>query len=638
MKFNTAEKNKSSSNHSRIKNNNFISQTVWELKSKRYQNTRPTLPRLYSDSLNRHGSISLEQKGFLKDFENAQDFMSAEERSKIQASIKKIPVLFINTEFFLGTVSGPNYDESTRFYQDFAAARSVSTYPILQGMGRAGEPICDYYYIRVFESATVLGLADGCNWGEPPKIAAKRAATAFVLYLQNRLNLLTDTHQLCTLILNGFSAAHASIIEGHRDIYAAGSTTLLGGVLVPVCTTSASGLNSSSAPLSAPLSTPLPSQETSPIPIPIAVPKLNMAKFKAKTNFRKESPRSLGTLPSSAPHPKASRLVALSNLDSKKPSEEEAPLNVPTVPLKKKQSNVDTSIDGNFLNFDFIKDMKELSLNDPLLLSNGDTLHPGISGGNSANSESGISTSSSSLDDVSGGSHASDLPTTRKLNLKKERKNKKWAFVFGNVGDCKLFVYSQRKDEVTDITHSNRSDSVDPSDCGGRLGPYKGGKPDLRNLTVMSHIVEKNDIIIAVTDGVHDNLDPELLGRSPTEFEQSADNWTSLDHNVAKTIKKTFREKLLKDIIHSGPITPIEICNSLTKYCTSITEPSRTFMEQNPSSELPENYELYPGKMDHTSVICVKVGTIPAASEQLIRDAISKKRFSRAVTSPDNLA
>lgn len=46
----------------------------------------------------------------------------------------------------------------------------------------------------------------------------------------------------------------------------------------------------------------------------------------------------------------------------------------------------------------------------------------------------------------------------------------KYAFVFANVGDCKVFHYDAKRGTVVDLTEANRV--TDASDPGGRLGPY----------------------------------------------------------------------------------------------------------------------------------------------------------------------
>lgn len=69
------------------------------------------------------------------------------------------------------------------------------------------------------------------------------------------------------------------------------------------------------------------------------------------------------------------------------------------------------------------------------------------------------------------------------INKGNDKFTPQWEFVCASIGDCKAFCYSNG--EITDITHGNRQNSLDPRDCGGRLGPYlEEGKPDLRNLNV----------------------------------------------------------------------------------------------------------------------------------------------------------
>ena len=53
----------------------------------------------------------------------------------------------------------------------------------------------------------------------------------------------------------------------------------------------------------------------------------------------------------------------------------------------------------------------------------------------------------------------------------------------------------------------------------------KDGWPDLRNLAVNFTAVNEGDIIAVMSDGVHDNLDPQTLGYSPRNFDIDYDDW-----------------------------------------------------------------------------------------------------------------
>ncbi len=97
------------------------------------------------------------------------------------------------------------------------------------------------------------------------------------------------------------------------------------------------------------------------------------------------------------------------------------------------------------------------------------------------------------------------------------------------------------------------ANSTDQRDPGGRLGPYVGmlvsplffstsersccfkykltifvflyftdqGHPDLRNLALFHLPIEEGDTLVVVSDGVHDNFDPSLIGLMPNMISDS---------------------------------------------------------------------------------------------------------------------
>jgi hypothetical protein len=164
------------------------------------------------------------------------------------------------------------------------------------------------------------------------------------------------------------------------------------------------------------------------------------------------------------------------------------------------------------------------------------------------------------------------------------------------------------------LTAGNRHSVTDASDPGGRIGPYIGeGAPDLRNLKLYFVECHAGDIIFLVTDGVHDNFDPQQLGKLPKDISThlESDNWKHYEGNAAADkIKTTYRVKLLRETIHSksNEVTPQEITSSVIEYCTHVTGKCREFMEQNPGKKQPTDYIEYPGKFDHTSIIAISVG------------------------------
>lgn len=179
-------------------------------------------------------------------------------------------------------------------------------------------------------------------------------------------------------------------------------------------------------------------------------------------------------------------------------------------------------------------------------------------------------------------------------------KNSSWVFIGITIGDCKCFKYSTETKECIDITAGNRMNIVDPRDPGGRLGAHqKSGDPDLRNLDFVFTPLAEGDILIVASDGVHDNLDPQVQGKSPKQFGVEAKDWEEVDVAQGTKIKTDFMNKFLTNLIckDSLEINPAIITKKLIKHCRDLTSVSRQWMEQNQDQVLGVNYEKFPGKL-----------------------------------------
>eukprot|EP01130_Rhizamoeba_saxonica_P018218 TRINITY_DN9045_c0_g1_i1.p1 TRINITY_DN9045_c0_g1~~TRINITY_DN9045_c0_g1_i1.p1 ORF type:complete len:1308 (+),score=321.61 TRINITY_DN9045_c0_g1_i1:4304-8227(+) len=232
-----------------------------------------------------------------------------------------------------------------------------------------------------------------------------------------------------------------------------------------------------------------------------------------------------------------------------------------------------------------------------------------------------------------------------------------WAFICASVGDCKAYHISCRDNTITEICVDSRSGSgaLDARDSGGRIGPYKDGDPDLRNLNGFFRYLEEGDYVMVVSDGVYDNFDPQHLGISPSQFGIEYENWVDImeaedpDEEVLTKVgkvKETFSLDLLHDIAigrkprylsddyqfsgcdlsSSGKrkrkkrkrlkkehlftnIQPSVMVDRIIEYCLETTRNTREFMENNPNLGQPKDYKEYPGKMDHTTCVIAKACT-----------------------------
>lgn len=163
------------------------------------------------------------------------------------------------------------------------------------------------------------------------------------------------------------------------------------------------------------------------------------------------------------------------------------------------------------------------------------------------------------------------------------------------------------------MTSNNRAQVEDAKDPGGRLGPYLGdrGEPDLRNLDMQYKIIKEGDILIAVSDGVHDNLDPITIGKDPKDLGLQFETWEEIPKDVLNKCRVDYMCQTLKVLISECPQpTPTLISRKVLEYVSKVTEVGKQYLEQNPSGILVgTDYKKFPGKMDHTTCLCMRVGS-----------------------------
>jgi len=132
------------------------------------------------------------------------------------------------------TLTGPE-TEDVYSISDVVSARTVSTYPLMPGgKKRQGSPICDQYYVQAQPDRLFVCVADGCNWGERPRDAARAAAKAFVTFAVEHFIASYDVRECGKMLLSAMKSAHNSIIANKDDLWEAGTTTLVGGVVIPL--------------------------------------------------------------------------------------------------------------------------------------------------------------------------------------------------------------------------------------------------------------------------------------------------------------------------------------------------------------------------------------------------------------------
>ena len=111
------------------------------------------------------------------------------------------------------------------------------------------------------------------------------------------------------------------------------------------------------------------------------------------------------------------------------------------------------------------------------------------------------------------------------------------------------------------------------------------------------------------SDGVHDNLDPQMLGVDPRDVGLSLISWKDVGSDRKTSIevretKNTFMMDLLKrigtialkgddddgdeDIPIGRVLTPQSLSTGLIRHARAITSATRSYMEQNPKKKQPK--------------------------------------------------
>jgi len=193
------------------------------------------------------------------------------------------------------------------------------------------------------------------------------------------------------------------------------------------------------------------------------------------------------------------------------------------------------------------------------------------------------------------------------LELESEASSE-FVFVCASVGDCKAFLLEHDVLKIHDITLTNTGIESCSNDCGGRLGLSSDG-PDLRNLRTFCASCKEGDMIILLSDGVHDNFHPEMLGITPRDLQLDFDDWKAARTILSvEEVSSVHRLKLLSRLILDCEQTPEKILAGLMNYVQSTTECGRLWMEENPGKRVPPDYSKYPGKMDHSTCLIFRIG------------------------------
>lgn len=476
------------------------------------------------------------------------------------------------------TIQSTGREDLLRFGTIFAG-RSMSTYPYnAAGKCRDGDPIADNFAVRVYDNRVVAALADGCGWGLASALAARTAVRTFNSFVKARRHALGNVRHAAQLVIDAFCAAHVDVCKSPTDHGQFGTTTLAGGVLlamsaprVPIKTTVAAVAAAPAVPTPAPLL-------LTPIPQPAV---MTVSTLYDAGMMTPPPPAPDEDVPPPASQPPANVVVPV----------------LEDLPVTKDDDQDEGSCDAqDRLVPDDIDDPAPLIEERRMSAATGEPLSRLVG----ANSFTNVAQASLAAEDAEGD---------------------RFAFVFACVGDVKVFHCALRPDgscTATDVTRGDiKSHSSEAKfraeDPGGRIGAQlpesaidargKGTRADLRNLHTRCVPCARNDVFLMMSDGVADNLDPEVLGQPS----KSGVPWKEINEADQRAEKSEWASNYLSTTLRKCRYNLTEFVRLVIRFCADTTRPSRRFMEQNPGRSLPIDYTEFSGKQDHTSIIAFSV-------------------------------
>ena len=137
-----------------------------------------------------------------------------------------------------------------------------------------------------------------------------------------------------------------------------------------------------------------------------------------------------------------------------------------------------------------------------------------------------------------------------------------------------IYRYSRRTGEVIEVTVGERVGGI--RDAGGHVG----GRGDLTNLRLYSCVLEEGDLLVAVSDGVHDNLDPEVLHLPPSSCGLEEETWAEVEGGRKDRAKREYKTNRLSSLIGRDPPSPRWVAETIVRHVQDLTAPLRDAHEQ----------------------------------------------------------
>ncbi|EDR22750.1 hypothetical protein EDI_336490 [Entamoeba dispar SAW760] len=181
--------------------------------------------------------------------------------------------------------------------------------------------------------------------------------------------------------------------------------------------------------------------------------------------------------------------------------------------------------------------------------------------------------------------------------LKIKGDDDKYAIAYVNIGDCRGILMRPQNDICWELV-SGYKPRIDVTNACGRLGPAELDKPDLGNFTCGINICMTGDNLLLMSDGIYDNFDPNVLGKSPQDYGINKMVW---DESIPEHRKKRNEifYSLLKEL-YTSP-SSAKLTQNIYDFVVEKTSGAR---QQKIDNQLGKyGFNIVPGKMDHSTFV-----------------------------------
>ena len=144
------------------------------------------------------------------------------------------PVTKLTTSRELAFLSGPGDSSAPiQHYGTIACGKSISNFPKVNGKPyREGDPICDRFFIKLYENRVIVAVGDAQHWGISSRKASKRAVKHFISFLEEQAKVIVNLRCTGPVLLSALATAHSRINDSEQSGKRIRATSLLGGVLL----------------------------------------------------------------------------------------------------------------------------------------------------------------------------------------------------------------------------------------------------------------------------------------------------------------------------------------------------------------------------------------------------------------------